>query len=94
MAAMTYDNLEILDTFHLEQQLSYPLLQDEDAKHVNAYGVRNEEYELGHGAYGIPHPGILLIGTDGKVKAKYAVPDFRERPPFEKLYTDVVALIR
>ena len=90
---MTYDSLEILDTFHLEQQLSYPLLKDENAKHVNAFGIRNEDYEAGHSAYGIPHPGILFIGSDGIVKAKYAVPGYRKRPPFEQLYTDVVALI-
>jgi len=90
---MTYDSLEILDTFHLEQELGYPLLQDRDARHVNALGVRNEDYAKGEMAYGIPHPGILFIGADGVIKAKYAVPGYRSRPPFEVLYKDVAALI-
>jgi len=91
---MTYDSLEVLDTFHFEQQLQYPLLQDQDARHVNAYGVRNQEYAPGHGAYGIPRPGVLYIGTDGRVRAKYAVPGYKQRPPFEELYADVERLIQ
>ncbi len=91
---MTYDSIDILDTFHMEQQLSYPLLHDENAKHVNALGVRNEDYAQGHRAYGIPHPGILFIGADGVIKAKYAVPGYRSRPPFDMLYADVETLTK
>ena len=90
---MTYDSQEVLDTFHFEQQLSYPLLQDQEARHVNAYGVRNEEYPPGHSAYGIPHPGIIFIAPEGIVRAKYAVPGYRDRPPFEELYADVARLV-
>lgn len=89
---MTYDSLEVLSAFHLEQQLNYPLLQDQDAKHVNAFGVRNEEYAPGHGAYGIPHPGIFYVGPDGKIRAKYAVPGYKQRPPFDRLFADVERL--
>lgn len=92
VAGMTYDSLDVLDTFHLEQQLQYPLLQDQAAKHVNAYGVRNEEYAPGHSAYGIPHPGILYVSPDGEVRAKYAVPGYKKRPPFEQLYADIQRL--
>jgi len=94
VAAMTYDSLEVLDTFHFEQGLNYPLLQDQGAKHVDAFGVRDEDYPPGHGSYGIPHPGILFIGADGVIKAKWAVPGYRRRPPFETLYDDVAALTR
>ena len=92
VAGMTYDAQSILADFHAEQNLGYPLLKDENATHVNAYGVRNEEYPEGARAYGIPHPGILFIGADGVVKAKYAVPGYRKRPPFEQLLEDVKAL--
>ena len=91
---MTYDSLEILDAFHVEQELKYALLRDEDAKHVNAYGVRNEDYAPGHGAYGVPHPGILFISADGVVLAKYAVPGYRKRPPFEQLHQAVAEMLQ
>ena len=92
VAAMTYDSLEILETFHAAQQLDFPLLHDEDAMHVKALGVLNEDYAPGHQAYGIPHPGILFIGADGAIKAKYAVPGYRRRPPFDMLLADIEAL--
>lgn len=92
VAGMTYDSLEVLKTFHTEQNLGYVLLQDVQAQHVNALGIRNEDYEEGHQAYGIPHPGILFIGADGVIKAKYAVPGYRSRPPFEALLEDLKAL--
>lgn len=92
VAGMTYDSLELLAGFHAEQSLGYPLLRDADAILVDALGIRNEEYAPGHRAYGIPHPGILLIGADGKIKAKYAVPGYRRRPPFDVLIQDVKAL--
>ena len=94
VAGMTYDSIEILAVFHGEQALQYPLLRDENAKHVNALGVRNMDYAEGHNAFGIPHPGILFIGVDGTIKAKYAVPGYRSRPPFDELYMDVEALVQ
>ena len=93
VAAMTYDNLTILAEFHGEQNLGYPLLRDEDIKHVNAYGIRNEDYAAGHPGYGIPIPGILYVLKDGTIAGKYAVPDYRSRPPFEEVYEHVSASI-
>ncbi len=85
VAAMTYDDREVLARFHAEQDLGYPLLQDVDVKHIDAYGVRNPDYEPGDTGYGIPEPGILYIAPDGTVLAKFAVPGYRQRPPFEML---------
>lgn len=87
---MTYDPLEVLRAFHDKHQLGYPLLHDQDARHVQAYGVLNPEYQPGHRAYGIPLPGVLLVAPDGRVLAKYAVPGYRERPEFAGMYADVV----
>ena len=89
---MSYDSLEILDGFHSAQELPYPLLRDVDAEHVQALGVLNTDYEPGHRGYGIPHPGVLLIGTDGRILKKFAVPGYRERPPFADIMTAVTAL--
>lgn len=94
VAGMTYDAQTILAGFHGEQSLGYPLLRDENAMHVNAYGVRNEDYAEGARAYGVPHPGILFVDAKGVVKAKYAVAGYRKRPPFDQLLEDVKALTR
>ncbi len=90
---MSYDSVAVLAQFHGRQTLGYPLLSDEKARHVNAFGVRNLEYPMGHRAYGIPHPGILMLAADGRVKAKFAVPGYRDRPPLQDLHSDLVAMM-
>lgn len=92
VAAMTYDSREVLAGFHAQQDLDYPLLQDEDVTHFNAYGIVNGDYESGDSMYGIPHPGILYIGADGTVLLKYAVPGYRQRPPFGDVLEAVTEL--
>ena len=92
VAAMSYDSLDVLGGFHSAQALPYPLLRDVDAQHMQALGVLNTDYEPGHRGYGIPHPGVLLIGADGIVLRKFAVPGYRERPPFSEMMTAVAAL--
>lgn len=89
---MTYDDVSVLAAFHGAQGLKFPLLQDVDVKHVNAYGVRNQEYQPGDSGYGIPYPGVLYIGPDGTVLAKFAVPGYRQRPPFREMLDAIVAL--
>lgn len=89
---MTYDDLALLKAFHEEQWLNYPLLRDEDAKHVNAYGIRNRDYSPGHQSYGIPHPGIMFITPDGKVMLKFAIPGFRQRPQMAAVYQAILQL--
>ena len=86
IAAMTYDSLEILKEFHDDRDLGFPLLRDVDGKHVNAFGVPDEN--LGRG---IPLPGILWLAPDGRVKAKFAVRGYRTRPPISDLLATVGA---
>ena len=94
VAGMTYDSLDKLAKFHGKEELGYPLLRDEAAKHVNAWGVRNEDYEEGHRAYGIPHPGILFIAPSGEVLAKFAVRGYKKRPMFEELLARTQGLVQ
>ncbi len=84
---MTYDDRAILAAFHDDKNLSYPLLQDVDVKHVTAYGIMNEQYQPGESGYGVPHPGVLFINGDGIVESKFAYPGFRERPSFDAIHT-------
>lgn len=94
VAAMTYDGLEVLADFHSESNLQYPLLSDEGAAFVKAMGVLNEDYAPDHGAYGVPHPGILYVSSDGTIMAKIAVPGYRSRPPFNALLEHVKGLVQ
>lgn len=92
VAGMTYDDQNVLAAFHSDNDLQYPLLQDIDVRHVDAYGIRNMSYEPGDSGYGIPEPGILYIDASGIVRLKFAVPGYRTRPPFEDLLSAIEAL--
>ena len=71
------------------KKLTYPLLSDQDAKTVKALGILNEQYEEGSGAYGVPHPGVILVDTDGKVVLKRAEEKYSDRPSMDDLLEDV-----
>lgn len=84
IAAMTYDSVEILKGFHESEELGYPLLRDEDARHVNGFGVPDED--LGQG---IPRPGMFWLAPDGSISAKFAVPGYRTRPPLAEVLASI-----
>lgn len=85
VAALTIDRTSKLKSFSDRYGISYPLLTDRSAKHVNAFKVRNKGYRRGHQAYGVPHPGVLFIDVSGLVRGKAAVRGFQKRPSFEEL---------
>ena len=93
VVVMTYDSLEALANFHSENEISYTMLRDVDAQHVNALGIRNEDYPEGHRAYGVPHPGVIYVDAEGIIRAKYAVAGYRERPPFDALIKHLAGLV-
>lgn len=82
VAAITYDSVELLKTVQEDQGIEFSLLHDEDVTHVNAFGIRNLDYEPGHRVYGIPYPGIFLIDPDGVIKYKFAEESYQIRPDF------------
>ncbi|MEM1434330.1 MAG: redoxin domain-containing protein, partial [Pseudomonadota bacterium] len=70
---------ETIQQFHAKWTLQYPLLKDVDGQHVDAWGIRNEEYGEGTFAYGIPHPGVVLLSPEGEILAKWAKAGYRSR---------------
>lgn len=85
VATLTYDSVELLKEVELDQGIDFTLLHDENVRVVEAFGVRNLDYEPGHRAYGIPYPGILIIDSEGVITAKFAETDYRDRPAFEDI---------
>ena len=48
----------------------------------------------GHRAYGIPHPGALLLDADGVVRGKFAIAGYKERPSFEVMLQAASKLVQ
>ena len=85
LAAISYDAYLQNSAFAAENGLKYPILADQEATTVKSFGILNEEYEAGHPAYGIPHPGIIFVMPDATIKFKRAVPGYKERPDLDTL---------
>jgi peroxiredoxin Q/BCP len=81
LAALSYDSAETLAAFKDENALSYALLSDEDSSVIRDFGLFNEESKEGSRFYGIPHPAIVFIGSDGLVKETLREEGYKDRPP-------------
>jgi peroxiredoxin len=93
VVGMTYDAPEIIAQFHGKWELEYPLLRDVDGQHVDAWGIRNEQYGEGTFAYGIPHPGVAFISPDGTILAKFAKAGYRSRADWDSVLEEVRRLV-
>jgi len=48
------------------------------------FGIDLERFQ-GHGGWTLPIPATLVIGTNGRVKARFVDPDFRHRMAIEDI---------
>lgn len=85
LVGISYDSPETLDKFSKKQGISFPLLSDEGSKIIKSFGILNDEFKPGHGAYGIPYPIIVITDETGKVTAKLFEDGYKNRPE-----TDVI----
>ena len=89
IVAISYDSYEENASFAEAEALKFPILADQDATTVKGFGILNEDYEVGHFAYGIPHPGIIFVLPDATIGFKRAAPGYKERPNLDELVTAV-----
>ena len=47
VGGMTYDKPEIIEAFDEKWDIDFPVLKDVDRQHVDAWGIRNQEYGPG-----------------------------------------------
>ena len=93
IVGMTYDTPEIIKAFDEKWDIDYPVLKDVEGAHVDAWGVRNEAYGPGTFAYGIPHPGVVLISPEGEILAKWAEEGYRSRADWSSVLEQVTAAV-
>ncbi len=93
VVGMTYDTPEIIQAFHEKWDIEYPVLKDVDRQHVEAWGIRNEEYGPGTFAYGVPLPGVVLISPEGEILAKWAERGYRSRADWSTVLEEVTAVV-
>jgi hypothetical protein len=77
VAAISYDNEEILKSFADRRKIEFPLLADPESKTLRAYEVLNSEAT---GQYkGMARPGYFFIDTKGTVREKFFEAKYRQR---------------
>lgn len=59
--------------------ITYPLLSDIDGGTAKILGILNEQFEPGHPAYGVPHPGVFVLNPELKVVGKIFVESYQVR---------------
>ena len=80
LAALAYDSPEVMKEFEEKNELNFPLLSDESSAVIDAFNLRNHNVKPGGRSVGVPHPAILFVGSDGKMKATLNIPGYQKRP--------------
>ena len=82
---MSYDSLDVLETFAKKQKITYPLLSDKGSKTIDAYGFRNKDMDGHEDIAGVPHPGTYILDKEGTVRAKLFLERYQVRHSTEAL---------
>jgi peroxiredoxin len=80
VAVITYEPPETNLKFAEKYSVQFPILSDDESRYIKAWGLLNEAYKPGSMAYGVPHPGILLVDRNGMIHLKFAEEGYRNRP--------------
>ncbi len=80
LAAISYDPPAILAAFAAQRRIQYKLLSDPGSVTIDAFALRDPQYQPGSFAFGVPKPAIFVISRKGMIEAKLAEEGFKVRP--------------
>lgn len=79
VVAITYDDPALQQQFVDKWGIEYPVLHDVQTLTFKTLGILNDQYQPGDTAYGIPHPGMIVVDTDGVVVGKLFLESYSQR---------------
>lgn len=89
---VSYDPPETQQAFIDRKANAAFMLSDPESEIIDAFGLRNENYEEGSRAYGVPHPAVFIVNGEREIAAKLYEEDYRaneksyrERPPVDTI---------
>ena len=80
LAALSYDQTDVLQGFTEKRGLAFTLLSDPKSEVIDRYGLRDPAYPVGNKAHGVPKPVIFIVARDGTIKAKLFEETFKTYP--------------
>ena len=79
MVAITYDDPVLQQAFIEKFGITIPVVSDFNALSFKTLGILNKDYKPGEFQYGIPHPGMIVIDSQGKVVGKLFLEAYSSR---------------
>lgn len=79
LVAITYDDPVLQQAFIDKFGITVPVLSDVNALSFKTLGILNEDYQQGDFQYGIPHPGMIVINSQGVVVGKLFLEAYSSR---------------
>ena len=80
VVGLSPDSVDTLKKFATKRSISFPLLADPDGTAIKSLKLENKDSKKF-----LPHPGVLIIGTDGVVEAKLFKEGFKSRNSNEEI---------
>lgn len=94
IVTVSVDTVELVRKFSQASNITYTMLADPTGSVTQAIGIRDSQYPVGSFAYGVPQPGIFVLDTNGRVRAKFFVKGYRERPDPDAVLAATQSLAR
>lgn len=92
VVSISYDRLPQMEKFVTKNKPKITLLSDPASESIRAFGILNESNAKGTMSYGIPHPGVYLVGADKKVQATFFEDGYKKRAKISELLTKIKEL--
>ena len=67
IACLSYDNVDVLNSFAAQKGIEFPMLADPKSKVIRQLGLVNAQFKKNTVRYGLAHPTTILIDRAGNV---------------------------
>lgn len=92
LAAISYDQPDVLAAFALRRDIAYRLLSDDRSRTIEAFGLRDPQYRPGDLAYGVARPMVLVVSPKGMVRARLGEASYKAGSPQTALLSAIARL--
>jgi peroxiredoxin len=92
VVSVSVDEVAEIAAFAKSQKIGYTMLADPKGDINLSLGIRDEQYPVGSGAFGVPRPTLYVIDRQGTIRLRYMEPTYRTRPDLEVVLRDIGAL--
>lgn len=90
--SVSVDDVAEIAVFAKEHNVGYTMLADPAGDINKTLGIRDEQYPVGHNAFGVPRPILYIVDKNRSIRALYMEPTYRTRPDLAIVLADAAKL--